>query len=312
MNIALKIMVVTAAVALVTMAGETINAQGLRTEVMKGIIQTMGPDVFKSVLQSVAVDLAKDPQFRKEVIQEVVQVTGADRMENILKSTTVEAENFRAVKEKGLGDSGAGPQCQLVESALASVAHELIKDRRPANAVLSQGAGNNSQALTKLLREMTMAAGENRSHPSGEIFHSDLITIISHPSNSVHTLTMDQVRKLFSGEHTNWLQVGGTDLPVKLVTPRETPAALEGILHVNMAPSAVRAPFLSFLLVDVAQTEGALGFLPTGNMEQLEFVRGNTAVKKIAIKRDTQSPALAPSPGAVIDGSYPLLTREPK
>ena len=162
------------------------------------------------------------------------------------------------------------------------------------------------------LAEMIVAPGAKRSERSGEMFRSDLIAIITHPSNPVHTLTIDQVRKLFSGEYTNWLQVGGTDLPVKLVTPRETPAALEGILHGNMAPSAMRAPFLSFLLVDVAQTEGALGFLPTGDMEQLEFVRGNTAVKKIAIKRDTQSPALAPSPGAVIDGSYPLLTREPK
>jgi len=307
----LKIMIVISATALVMMAGETINAQGFRTEVVKEIVQTIGPDVFKSVFQSVAADLAKDPQFREQVMREVVQVTGSDRTENILKSTTGEAANSGAVKEEGPGDSGAVPSGDEMVTALSSVAHEFIKDPRVANAVLSQGAVNNPQALTNMLREMITAPGAKRSHPSGEMFHSDLITIITNPSNPVHTLTIDQVRKLFSGEYTNWLQVGGTDLPVKLVTPRGTLAALEGILHINMAPSAVRAPFLSFLLVDVAETEGALGFLPTSNMEQLEFVRGNTAVEKIAIKRDSQSPALAPSPGAVIDGSYPLLAHSP-
>jgi hypothetical protein len=78
-------------------------------------------------------------------------------------------------------------------------------------------------------------------------FRKDTMALIAHSSNVVHTLTLDQVRKLFSGEYTNWSQVGGGDLPVNLITTRDVAARVESLLDTHIAPSAARVPFLSFL-----------------------------------------------------------------
>ena len=147
------------------------------------------------------------------------------------------------------------------------------------------------QALMSILKQKTGLSGPLKIHPNGERLSAprtgrrDHVSIIAHPSNPVHTLSVDQVRKLFGGEFSNWAQLGGADLPVELVVSREALTALEGLFNVPIAAKGVRVPFLSFLLAGVAETEGAVGFLLTSDMEQLEFIRSHTAIKKIAIKK---------------------------
>ncbi len=46
----------------------------------------------------------------------------------------------------------------------------------------------------------------------------DALAIITHPSNPVSNLTLDQVRDIYSGKITNWKQVGGDDMPILLYT----------------------------------------------------------------------------------------------
>ena len=297
---------------LVIMTGQMANAQEFRKDIMKGIVQTIGPDVFKNTLKSMVAELAKDEEFRKQIIREVVGVIGPDGMKTIMKSVAGEFTNSQEVKKEIVRESGdTGPD--KMRAALVSIAGEFIKDPAVMKSISSGGPVTSPQALMKILREKISGSGEIKKQQKGEStsaqrrFGHDQVAIITHPSNQVDTLTVDQVRKLFSGEYTNWSQVGGADLPVKLVTSREGPADLEDLLNVPIAATAVRVPFLSFLLVGIAETEGALGFLPTGNLEQLEYVRGHEAIKKIAIKKDAESPALTPSPIAAISGSYPLV-----
>lgn len=44
----------------------------------------------------------------------------------------------------------------------------------------------------------------------------DALAIIVHPSNPVNSLDMQQIRDIYEGRVTNWSQVGGPDLPLKL------------------------------------------------------------------------------------------------
>lgn len=46
------------------------------------------------------------------------------------------------------------------------------------------------------------------------------ITLITHPRNPVNELTLDQLRKLYSGEYDNWKSVGGPDEPVTCLSRR--------------------------------------------------------------------------------------------
>jgi hypothetical protein len=314
----LKVTVLIMVGVLAIMTAQMANAQELRKELMKGIVQTIGPDAFKGVLKSMVTELAKDENFRKQIIQEVIGAIGPDGVQDSLKLVAGEFAHAReAKKETFTAESpSAGPD--QMRAALVSIAGQFVKDPTVMKSISSGGPVTSPQALMNILREKTTGLAAIRTQPNAEAtpavknFRSDLIAVITHPSNPVQTLTVDQVRKLFSGEYNNWSQVGGADLPVKLVASRVGHADLEDLLNVTISADAVKVPFLSFLFVGVAETEGAVGFLPTSNIEQLEFVRGAGAIKKIAIKKDTQSPALSPSPTGVIDGSYPLLARTPR
>lgn len=46
------------------------------------------------------------------------------------------------------------------------------------------------------------------------------ITLITHPRNPVNELTLDQLRKLYTGEYDNWKSVGGPDEPVTCLSCR--------------------------------------------------------------------------------------------
>ncbi|MBN1762062.1 MAG: phosphate ABC transporter substrate-binding protein PstS family protein [Methanomicrobia archaeon] len=49
----------------------------------------------------------------------------------------------------------------------------------------------------------------------------DSVAIVLHPSNPVNELTLEQVAKIFSGEITNWKDVGGTDAAIRVLTREE-------------------------------------------------------------------------------------------
>ena len=45
----------------------------------------------------------------------------------------------------------------------------------------------------------------------------DALVVITHPSNPVTNITMEQIRNIYRGELTNWKELGGADAPVDLM-----------------------------------------------------------------------------------------------
>ena len=48
----------------------------------------------------------------------------------------------------------------------------------------------------------------------------DSMVVVTHPSNEVSELSMDQLRGVFTGQITNWSQLGGADRPIDVVEER--------------------------------------------------------------------------------------------
>lgn len=46
----------------------------------------------------------------------------------------------------------------------------------------------------------------------------DALVIITHKNNPVETLSVDQIKGIYTGKITNWKEVGGPDAPIKLYT----------------------------------------------------------------------------------------------
>lgn len=185
-----------------------------------------------------------------------------------------------------------------------------------------------AETVTAVARERIMAALKGKSNGEQPAIVGrypgyterkpekvDMVAVLAHPSNPVEALTLEQVRKLFSGEYTNWSQVGGPDVPVKVITVHKRTGSIEETiknhLGVPLSPDAARLPLVSFIIPSVAQTRGAIGFLPIANVEQLDFVAGHSAFRRIAIKNGDRAPAQLPNRMALNTRAYPIMSDQP-
>ncbi|AFM25862.1 substrate-binding domain-containing protein [Desulfomonile tiedjei] len=124
----------------------------------------------------------------------------------------------------------------------------------------------------------------SETEPSIEIDRS--VSLIIHPSNPIRELSTRQLKQLISGDVTNWSQLGGPDLPLKMVTthPRH------GIGEFMNPGNLIQAPFDSLVVVGVAGTRGALGLVRTQNERQRSFLNNHSAVKTLGIRTASEKP----------------------
>ena len=100
------------------------------------------------------------------------------------------------------------------------------------------------------------------------------LVVIAHPSNPVNELTTDQIRKIYSGELTNWNQVGGPDIAVKVMT-------VGGTVWRSDKGDFQRdcLCFREQCLPGCGRQDWALGFIPKRHSRQLRFLGTEKAIK---------------------------------
>lgn len=121
--------------------------------------------------------------------------------------------------------------------------------------------GNSSRGLKE--EEKSKGLEEN-------IVAIDGIAIITHKSNKVDNLTTDQLKKIYTGEITNWSEVGGSDQAI-VVMGREagsgTRGAFEEILKIEDACKyAQELNETGAVVAKVGETEGAIGYISLDNI----------------------------------------------
>lgn len=97
----------------------------------------------------------------------------------------------------------------------------------------------------------------------------DAIAIIVNKSNPVESLTSEQVRKIFSGEITNWKEVGGEDREIVVVNRDEASGTREAFSKLLMGESkflkrAIVQPGSGQVRSIVSSTPEAIGYLSIG------------------------------------------------
>ena len=116
--------------------------------------------------------------------------------------------------------------------------------------------GNASRALTD--EEKAEGIVEN-------VVAIDGIAVVVNPANDVTNLTQDQLKQIYTGEVTNWSEVGGPDMAI-VVVGREsgsgTRSAFEELLGVEDACAyAQELDSTGGVATTVSSTEGAIGYL---------------------------------------------------
>ena len=151
----------------------------------------------------------------------------------------------------------------LAESFMAAhpdvtVQSEFTGSSAGVEAVLSgqSDIGNSSRNLTE--DELAEGAVEN-------IVAIDGIAVVTDPNNTVSDLTRDQLIQIYTGEVTNWSDLGGESLPI-VVVGREagsgTRGAFEEILEIeDQCQYANELDSTGAVMARVASTPGAIGYV---------------------------------------------------
>lgn len=203
-----------------------------------------------------------------------------------------------------------------------SYAKEFMKNNPSANIVVSGGAGIGLEALLNRECQIAMSSRRLEAKENEEAAKKGIdiqekligwggIVIVVHPSNPVNELTVDQVRKVLSGQFGNWSLVSGPDKPIAILTiGEERPGTLyymqHDFLHGSLASNAMIKGFFRAIVAGVSESETATSFVRVRNIFQLKEKGQESKIKVIAIKKDDQSPAVLPSRETVDKGTYPI------
>ena len=129
---------------------------------------------------------------------------------------------------------------------------------------------------------------------------SDDLLVVVQPQTAVGSLTLDQVRQLFSGQVSKWKDIGGADLPVQVWTYSQAEdvqqlfqrLVMQGQPIVSLARLAVSAQAMSD---SVGSTPGSIGVLPR------RWKAGNTNAVLVVTSAPVLATVASPPQGAIRD-----------
>jgi phosphate transport system substrate-binding protein len=123
-----------------------------------------------------------------------------------------------------IGDGGFGDE---IGSYLVSATNDT--DAFESLLKGSAKVGMSSRRITKDEARALRAAGAgNMVSPDQErIVAIDSMIVVTHPSNPVEQLDLDQLRGIFSGQVRNWSQLGGPDRDINVIMHEEDAASYE-------------------------------------------------------------------------------------
>ncbi|WP_274307346.1 phosphate ABC transporter substrate-binding protein [Solibacillus daqui] len=126
----------------------------------------------------------------------------------------------------------------------------------------------------------------------------DGIVVVTHPSNPVKDLTMEQVKQIFTGEITNWKELGGKDMEIVVVSREDGSGSRDAFQEIvgyesgELIRNAIVASGNGNIKTTVATNKHAVGFI------SFEYI--DETVSALAIN-GVQAQA-----ANVLDGKYEL------
>jgi phosphate transport system substrate-binding protein len=167
-------------------------------------------------------------------------------------------------------------------TSVQPLSEELVKafqDKNPGVTINVQGGGSSQgvKAATEGICEIGAASRNLKDTEKGLTTHQiaiDGIAVVVNPKNALAELSADQVKKIFSGEITNWKEVGGADGVINVVT-REAGSGTRGAFEemalgeeVKITDKAITQASNGAVRQTVAGDEKAIGYLSLGYMNE--------------------------------------------
>lgn len=130
----------------------------------------------------------------------------------------------------------------------------------------------------------------------------DGIAIYVHESNPIPHLTIDQIKRIYEGRIKDWSEVGGQPGAITLYSRENNSGTYayfkeEVLDDEDFDPRAQTLPGTAAVVNAIAKDPRGIGY---------GGIAYSTGIKAVAVKKDEQSEAVAPSMETVTNGTYPI------
>lgn len=164
---------------------------------------------------------------------------------------------------------------------LAEVLAEAFEALEPGVIIIVQGGGSSmgvrsaadgNADIGMASREIKLSELQENPELRIHTIARDGIAIVTEPGVTVDNLLKEQIRDIFSGEITNWNEVGGENLVITVVAREEgsgTRAAFEELIMDDtlIADDAILQPSNGAVRTSISVIPGAIGFLSFGYLD---------------------------------------------
>jgi phosphate transport system substrate-binding protein len=222
-------------------------------------------------------------------------------------------------------DDGASPSgsvqvlgSESMRAAVTACAEDFMTRNPDADIIVKGGgSGDGVAALLHGLVDIGMTSRElsqrERDYAGGRGFAVsvfpmalDGVTIVVNHANPVTTLSIDQLRAIFTGKIRNWRELEGFDgaiMPFARAAGSGT-ASLFGeraLGEEEYGPAVERLATNEAIVAEVAARPGAIGYAGLGALRV-----GGDHIRAVALTASTQPSPVNATPETIIAGTYPL------
>jgi len=173
-------------------------------------------------------------------------------------------------------------------------------------AALLNGTTDICAASRRMKDKEKDLAAQKGIDPVEFVVARDGIAVIVNPGNPVESLTLEQIRKIYTGAYDRWSEVGGPDETI-VVLSRESSSGTyvffqEHVLQKkDYRQDARLMPATSAIVGSVSSDKWAIGYVGLGYAKEAVG-----KVKILSVKAEEEAPAVVPSEDTVVSGNYSI------
>ena len=187
-----------------------------------------------------------------------------------------------------------------MEKVIGALGESFMNENSGVNFTYNPtGSGTGIQAVTEGrcdigLSSRSLKDSEKASGLTETILAYDGIAVIVNPANSVSDLDVATIAAIYTGEITNWSEVGGSDSEIVLIGREANSGTRDGFESITDTEDACKyrqeLTSTGDVITTVSQNPGAIGYASVASVKD--------SVKAVTVDR------VAPTEATIKDGSY--------
>ncbi|MBB6216991.1 phosphate transport system substrate-binding protein [Anaerosolibacter carboniphilus] len=164
----------------------------------------------------------------------------------------------------------------------------VFKEKNPDVQIEVQGGGSSvgvKSAIDKIV-DIGMSSRELKEEEKAAglkeyVIAKDGIAVVVNPTSKVEDLTIEQIKKIFTGEITNWKELGGEDKPITVVSREEGSGTRGAFIEITgvegkdasgnkadlTTKNALVQPSTGAVKQTVANTPDSIGYVSMGALD---------------------------------------------